>query len=151
MRQTGITEKVSAWRNNEGTTTKQSKISLTFLFITCPFSDSHTNCCCVSSVSSVTLQHPSCPKWFITLEMLQIWLSVSTLPEHLKHHTFVSWSHHCWGPPPPSFLPSHLRCLPQIIFQPIQIQTYCSAALCHSQTPTWRISGNERKPCLNSG
>lgn len=78
-------ENVSAWGNNEGTPTKQSKITLTSLFITCVCSDIHTNCCRVS-VSSFTLQHPSCPKWFITLHILHILGFLPSLSGNLKHY-----------------------------------------------------------------
>lgn len=45
-------ENVSAWRNNEGTHIKQSKITLTLLFITHTYSD--IQCCCLSLLFHIT-------------------------------------------------------------------------------------------------
>lgn len=96
-------ENVSAWRNSEGTTIKQSKIPLTSLFITCMYSDIQTNCHGVS-VSPFTSQHPSCPKWFITLQIQHIWFSfipcqnIKTL--HLALSSLYYWLRS-------SFPPSH--------------------------------------------
>lgn len=107
VRETGSTyrhgENVSPWRNNEGTSMKQSKITLTSLFITCMYSDIHTNCRCVS-VSSFTLQHPCCPKWFITLQIQHIWVSFPVRISKTLHLFFFSLCY-WWGS---SFPPSHI-------------------------------------------
>lgn len=101
---------------------KQPKISLTSIFRACMHPDIHTKCC------QLALSHSNI--WAVWNDLLRCKLSF--LPCQ-SIYTTASFSSDCRSP----F--AHGR--PPQIFQLFQISTCWNAALCHSQKPTWQISG----------